>query len=163
LYHNDNVDPYHEEDPAMVNLRNMKPITFTPASFSTQDGEPDKNLIGYFWDLQDKDEFLIYPGKARIGNDQYINVMILNSKNVDTSDTDDADIDAQNILKPQNDPHKLNPQDLPQIGTFMKNGEVYKVYGQYTSTVLPNPNPIDQTGKDTNIEVLGTQPSPTIY
>jgi len=92
------------------------PIPFTPEPIG---GLSQGELIGYFWDSTSNNSTLIYPGKAKIDNDKYINVLAIDSK-----DEKAADQALQN--------------GLVYIGTFMRKNSpiIYHLYGQYLATVV---------------------------
>lgn len=101
----------------------------------------DKNRIGYFWNTKDNDPSIIYPGKARIGNDKFINVVLVDSGKVDT--TGEADsfsyTNTENIYDLNSVQNKnFQPDFLVKIGTFIRKGITYDLYGQYESTVIPD-------------------------
>jgi len=129
------------------NRQNIKPIPFTPAITATAD-IPDDELIGYFWDSIDTDPTLLYPGKARIGNDQYINVVAVDSKLIDLKDVNQQETSAlssEDILNPHKKTSKFDPGALIYLGTFMKKNDpvVYYVYGEYLSTIVPEPQGVE--------------------
>lgn len=120
----------------------VKPIPFKPEDLSTGTRYgSDKNMIGYFWNTKDDDPSIIYPGKARIGNDQFINVVIVDSKKVDTTGQEDdfAYTHIENIYNLNSKQNKNFQSDfLVKIGTIIRNGITYDLYGQYQSTVIPD-------------------------
>ena len=139
---------YHSEN--NTNLQNITPIPFTPADLSTSTTDDQANqqeIIGYFWDSKDTDNTLRYPGKARIGNDQYINVVAVDSKNIDTSEDLDAATSTgkNNIMDPSQQNNKFKPEDLVKLGTFMRKNDqvIYYIYGQYLSTIVPDPTTVE--------------------
>jgi hypothetical protein len=95
------------------NRQDVTPIAFTPINLST---EHFPELIGYFWDSTTTDETLLYGGKAKIINDQYINVIA---------------VDAFE------NPSKYEEQGLLFLGIFMRQNDpiIYHVYGVYAYTV----------------------------
>ena len=101
--------------PDQNNRQDVTPIVFTPINLST---EHFPELIGYFWDSTTTDETLLYGGKAKIINDQYINVIA---------------IDAFE------NPSKYEEQGLLFLGIFMRQNDptIYHVYGVYAYTVAP--------------------------
>lgn len=129
----------------------VKPILFTPNEDTATGDDSSKDVLGYYWDIKDPDKTLTYPGKARIGNSQYINVVAIDSKTLNTIGgvvsvtlTDEADIyhpTAQ--IKELFDDGFIIP-----IGTFMKPNDptVYTLLGQYLSTVFPDPTVAGVTG-----------------
>ena len=138
---------YQEENNS--NRQDVPPIPFTPADLSTADTNKQYNkqgLIGYFWDSKDTDNTLLYPGKARIGNDQFINVVAVDSKIIDPNDDENAvnTIGSTNIMDPTNN-KKFHPGSLVKLGTFMRKNDpiIYSVYGEYLSTVIPDPKEIE--------------------
>jgi len=128
-----------DDDPK---FHGIKPIPFKPEyqATGTMYGG-DKNTIGYFWNTKDNDPSFIYQGKARIGNDQFINVVIVHSDKVDT--TGEADsfsyTNIENIYDLNSAQNKsFQPDFLVKIGTFIRKGITYDLYGQYEATVIPD-------------------------
>ncbi len=140
---------YEEKD--NTDQQNITPIPFTPVDMATTNIDnqtKNKNIIGYFWDSKDTENSLLYPGKARIGNDQYINVIAIDSKKIDDGSNNDKpiSIDAENIMDTHQQNNRLfKPGSLIKLGTFMKKNDpiTYFVYGQYLSTVIPDPHTIE--------------------
>jgi hypothetical protein len=140
---------------------NVKPILFTPFEDPTTGDDSNKDVVGYFWPIKDPNKTLHFPGKARIGNSQYINVVAVDSKKV--GNTGDSNIIS---YTDQEDLYKLGPQqkqNLDQIltfiipiGTFMKPNDptVYTLLGQYVSTVFPDPREIAVTGPSTTAHIV---------
>jgi hypothetical protein len=130
---------------------NVKPILFTPNEDTVTGDDSNENQKGYFWTVTDPDKTITFPGKARIGNSQYINVVAIDSKKLNTvgdsnytSSTDEEDLFNQSPeIKKLFDDNYLVP-----IGTFMKPNEttVYTLLGQYISTVFPDPRVVAVTG-----------------
>lgn len=122
---------------------NIKPIVFAPADGVISNGQGDTPLIGYFWDIHDPDNSYMYPGKARIGNDQYVEVTAVDSTKVDTRDDVDRTIStaSTNLLADVPSSDVFDPGFLTHIGTFMKKNDptIYYLYGRYLSTVFPDP------------------------
>jgi len=146
-------DGYQSEN--NKNLQSIKPIPFTPFNITSDDNSHNKDFIGYFWDSKETDETLIYCGKARIENDQFINAMVVDTAKIDTNIENNPNVLKRciNIFDAQTlDNNKFNPGELPQIGSYMKNGIIYNVYGQYLSTIVPEP-------KDTDVQVIGKTPN----
>ena len=136
----------------------IQPIPFTPAALSTTDTDNfGKVLIGYYWNSKDSDNSLLYPGKARIGNDQFINVVAVDSKSVSTSSYDPSlivDTGATNVYAPK-DTKMFDPGALVKLGTFMKKNDpvVYSVYGEYLSTIIPDPETVEFTNESDPVPV----------
>lgn len=128
-----------DDDPK---FHGVKPIAFKPEYQTTgaMYGS-DKNMIGYFWNTKDNDPSIIFPGKARIGNDKFINVVLINSQKIDHTGQDDdfAYTNIENIYNLNSKQNKnFQPDFLVRIGTIIRNGITYHLYGQYESTVIPD-------------------------
>jgi hypothetical protein len=129
----------------------VEPIVFTPYEDVVTGDDSNKDAIGYFWDIQNPDKALLYPGVARIGNSQYINVVVVNSKNVNTTANNDSVVStgSDNIYQPSPTQQKqFDDNFLVPIGTFMKKNDptVYVLYGMYQYTVFPDPRVVGVTG-----------------
>lgn len=115
---------YHAENSS--NRQNTNGIPFTATEMSstnTNNNSNNEDGIGYFWDSKDRDNTLLYPGKARIGNDQYINAVAVDSKNIIGNNDPNATIrisDANIMNQNQENNNKFNPGNLIKLGTFMK-------------------------------------------
>lgn len=140
---------------------NVKPILFTPFEDVVTGDDSNKDAVGYFWPIKDSDKTLHYPGKARIGNSQYINVVAVDSKKV--SKIGDSNTitytNQEDIYNLTDDQKKQVEQDLTflvPIGTFMKPNDptVYTLMGQYLSTVFPDPQEIAVTGPSTVAHIV---------
>ncbi|MBP6869827.1 hypothetical protein KBC04_03020 [Candidatus Babeliales bacterium] len=106
----------------------------------------DKNMIGYFWNTKDNDPSIIYPGKARIGNDQFINVVIMNTGKIDQTGESDSFsyTNIENIYNLNSAQNKnFQPDFLVRIGTFIRKGITYDIYGQYMATVIPDQESVE--------------------
>lgn len=127
----------------------IKPILFSPSEDFVTGDDSNKNLLGYFWDIKDSNDSLLYQGKARIGNSQYINVVAVDSKKVNTNgDPNSVTGNNENIYKPSpEEQSQFNPGFLVYLGNFSKpnNPTIYYLYGQYDYTVLPDPNIVEVT------------------
>ncbi|MGZ6250729.1 MAG: hypothetical protein ACXWL2_01760 [Candidatus Chromulinivorax sp.] len=141
---------YSEDVPNSWFEKNAQPFTPFANSAVNSNAPYNKNgLTGYFWNIPDTDNSFLYPGKARIGNDQYINVVAVDAKMVDNSDNPDVTvaIDSHNVndIKQQSN-KKFHPDPLVQIGTFIKqkDGTVYILFGAYEKTVIPDPKEIER-------------------
>ena len=135
---------------------NVTPILFTPFEDVVTGDDSNKNQVGYFWPIKDPDRTLHFPGKARIGNSQYINVIAVDSKKVSKIGDADTivDINKENIYNPTPEEKQEIEQDLTfliPIGTFMKLNDptIYTVMGQYVSTAFPDPREIASAGPNT--------------
>lgn len=129
------------EDPM---YHRVKPILFTPEEDIVTGDDSNKNEVGYFWDVQDIDKTLTYKGKARVGNSQYINVVVIDSKKINTTGDEDSAISSstEDIYHPSDTEKRLfDTAFFTKIGTFMKQNDptIYVLYGQYVSTVFPDP------------------------
>ncbi|MBV8660958.1 MAG: hypothetical protein JO129_02335 [Candidatus Dependentiae bacterium] len=129
----------------------IEPITFTPYEDIVTGDDSNKDEIGYFWDIKNPDKALLYPGVARIGNSQYINVVAVNSKNVNTTGNNDSVVStgSDNIYQPSVTQQKqFDDSYLVPIGTFMKKNDptIYVLYGMYQYTVFPDPRVVAVTG-----------------
>lgn len=137
-----------DDDPK---FNGVKPITFKPENLSTgklSHTDQDEDTIGYFWNIQDTDPTLLYPGKARIGNEQYINVVVVDSGKVNhTGDADDVGFTGiENIYQPTaSDQQQFNNDSLVKIGSFINRGKLYDLYGQYMATIIPDPEGVEYT------------------
>lgn len=130
---------------------NVKPILFTPNEDPVTGDDSNKDLKGYFWTVTDPDKTITYPGKARVGNSQYINVVAIDSKNLNqVGDSNHISYtDKEDIFNPSPETKKLFDDNfLVPIGTFMKPNDttVYTLLGQYLSTVFPDPREVGVTG-----------------
>ncbi len=130
---------------------NVKPILFTPNEDPVTGDDSNKNVKGYFWTVTDPDKTITFPGKARVGNSQYINVVAIDSKKLNKiGDSDHVSYtDKENIYHPSQKVKKLFDDNfLIPIGTFMKPNDttVYTLLGQYLSTVFPDPRVVGVTG-----------------
>lgn len=128
-----------DDDPI---FHGVKPLPFKPEYQTTgmMYGN-DKNMIGYFWNTKDNDPSIIYQGKARIGNDQFINAVIVDTNQVDhTGEADSFSYtNVENIYDLNSKQAKsFQPDFLVKIGTFIRKGVIYDIYGQYESTVVPD-------------------------
>lgn len=145
LHHPEKPGTYQTDNSG--NLQNVKPIPFTPIGLLTTSQSNSENEIGYFWDSKDTDNTLLYPGKARIGNDQYNNVVAVDSKKVNLYDPDKVtSISSNNIFdtsSPQN--KKFNHGSLVLIGTFMRKNDpvIYYLFGAYLATIVPDPTGVE--------------------
>lgn len=142
-----------EPDPK---FNNVQPILFTPDEDAITGDDSDKNKVGYFWDVKDTDTDLQFPGKARIGNSQYINVVAVPANQVNTTGDSDSVISSssEDIYHPSSaEKKKFDPQYLVKIGTFMKknNPTVFVLFGRYLSTVFPDPRNTQIIGQDDTI------------
>jgi hypothetical protein len=154
-YHTYNPPHYDPNSPGFnapdddPKFHGVRPIPFKPENGST--GVlygPDKDAIGYFWNIKDNDPSLIYPGKARIGNDHFINVVVVDTKQVDhTGEADSFSYtDVENIYDQSTAQKQSFHNDfLVKIGTFIHGSKVYDLYGQYESTVVPDPETVEYT------------------
>lgn len=129
----------------------VKPILFTPNEDTATGDDSSKDVMGYYWDIKDPDKTLTFPGKARIGNSQYINVVAIDSKKLNTiGDVGSVtSTDEDDIYHPSAEIKKLFDDNfLVPIGTFMKPNDttIYTVLGQYLSTVFPDPTVAGVTG-----------------
>jgi|GEM_PF-2246529 len=130
------------------NSQNVKPIPFTPIGLMTTSGSSHESSdIGYFWDSKETDNTLLYPGKARIGNDQYNNVVAVDSKNVKLNDPDTVtSINSENVFDTSSKQNaKFDPGSLILVGTFMRTNDpiIYYLFGSYLSTVVPEPTGVE--------------------
>ena len=146
LQHPETPGAYQTESTG--NNQNVKAVPFTPIGlFTTSDSSSHSNEIGYYWDSKDTDNTLLYPGKARIGNDQYNNVVAVDSKNVKNDDPDKVTaVNDENVLDTSPDANKkFDPDSLIRIGTFMRKNDpvIYYLYGAYLSTVVPDPTGVE--------------------
>ena len=128
----------------------ITPILFTPEEDTVTGDDSNKEQYGYFWDIQDHDSDQQFPGKARIGNSQYIDVVAVDAKNISTTgDANDLqDTDSQDIYHTKtSEKQKFNPQYLVKIGTFMKknNPTVFVLFGRYFATIMPDPRQTETT------------------
>jgi len=133
-----------DDDPK---FHGVQPLPFKPEyqATGTMYGS-DKNMIGYFWNTKDNDPSIIYPGKARIGNDQFINVVIVNSEKVDQTGQADSFsyTHIENIYNLKSAQNKNFQSDfLVKIGTFIRKGITYDIYGQYMATVIPDQESVE--------------------
>lgn len=140
---------------------NVTPILFTPFEDVVTGDDSSKDAVGYFWPIKDSDKTLHYPGKARIGNSQYINVVAVDSKKV--SKIGDSNTitytnkeDIYNLTPEQQQNMMLDLTFLVPIGTFMKPNDptVYTLMGQYLSTLFPDPRDIAVTGPSTSGHIV---------
>jgi len=131
-------------------FHNVTPILFTPEEDVITGDDSNKEQYGYFWDIQDHDSDQQFPGKARIGNSQYIDVVAVDAKNISTTG-DENDLqytDSQDIYHQKlSEKNKFNPQYLVKIGTFMKknNPTVFVLFGRYLATIMPDPRQTETT------------------
>jgi len=128
----------------------VQPILFTPEEDIVTGDDSNKDQYGYFWDIKDSSNDQQFSGKARIGNSQYIEVVAVDAKNINTTgDADDlTSTDTQDIYnKNSQDNKKFNPGYLVKIGTFMKknNPTVFVLFGRYASTIMPDPRQTETT------------------
>ena len=128
----------------------IQPILFTPEEDALTGDDSNKNQYGYFWDIKDSDNDQQFSGKARIGNSQYIDVVAVDAKNINTTgDADDlTSTDTQDLYHSNPaEKKKFNPQYLTKIGTFMKknNPTVYVLFGRYFATIMPDPQETETT------------------
>ena len=129
----------------------VNPIAFTPYEDIATGDDSNQNTIGYFWEVKNPDKALLYPGVARIGNSQYINVVAVDSKNVNKTANNDSVVStgSDNIYNPSPTQQKqFDDSFLVPIGTFMKKNDptVYILYGMYQYTVFPDPRVVAVTG-----------------
>jgi len=129
----------------------VKPILFTPNEDPVTGDDDNKDVKGYFWTVTDPDKTITYPGKARIGNSQYINVVAIDSKKLNTVGDSNyvSYTDKEDLFNQSPEIKKLFDDDyLVPIGTFMKPNDttVYTLLGQYLSTVFPDPRVVGVTG-----------------
>ncbi len=113
IKHGNTETPGYTNLPNPNNRQDISTIVFTPVNLTT---EHFPEIIGYFWDSTTTDETLLYGGKAKIVNDQYINVIA---------------IDAYE------NPRPYEEQGLILLGIFMRHHDpkIYHVYGVYVYTV----------------------------
>jgi hypothetical protein len=138
---------------------NVKPILFTPHEDTVTGDDSNKDQVGYFWNIKDPDKTLSYPGKARIGNSQYINVVAIDSKTLNTIGDSNSvtSTGTEDIYHPSAAEKKLfDDSFLVPIGTFMKPNDptVYTLLGQYLSTDFPDPRVVGTTGPDGSIAIV---------
>ncbi len=136
----------------------VKPILFTPNEDTITGDDSNKDQVGYFWDIKDLDKTLTYPGKARIGNSQYINVVAIDSKKLNTEGDANSAVStgSEDIYHPSDAQKKLFDDNfLVPIGTFMKPNDptVYTLLGQYLSTDLPDPRIVATTGPNGSVSI----------
>lgn len=136
-----------DDDPK---FHGVQPILFTPEEDVVTGDDSNKNQVGYFWDVKDDQNDLQFTGKARIGNSQYINVVAVDAKNINT--TGDAydliSTDEKNLYHPSAaEKKKFDPQYLVKIGTFMKKNDptTYILFGRYLATIMPDPKNVEIT------------------
>jgi len=130
-----------DDDPR---FHNVKPILFTPEEDVITGDDSNQQQYGYFWDIQDFDMDQQFPGKARIGNSQYINVVAVDASKINNSGdaSDLIDTGVKDLYHQSSKEKKLfNPQYLVRIGTFMKKNDptVYALFGRYVATIMPDP------------------------
>ena len=139
--------PTHENSPLYSKTlpdptcANIEPIIFTPVNRSTGNNNEDAETIGYFWEIRPTPNIphktssdispVVFPGKARINNDQFINVIAYDATKINTSEHQDLDPTIINNI--------LNPGALTMIGIFRKNNIMYHLYGQFYAPVIPDP------------------------
>lgn len=129
----------------------IQPILFTPYEDTVTGDDSNEKQYGYFWDIKVRDKSLTYPGKARVGNSQYINVVAVDSKNINTTGDSASvvSIGTDDIYNPSVTQQQQFQDDyLVQIGTFMKKNDptVYILYGMYQYTVIPDPRQVAVAG-----------------
>lgn len=137
----------------------ITPTLFTPFENVVTGDDSNKNEVGYFWPIKDSDKTLLYPGKARIGNSQYINVVAVDSKSINTAGDSNTSISTgqEDIYHPNPALQKVFDDNfLVPIGTFMKSNDptIYTLYGQYMSTVFPDPRQVGTTGPDGSVALV---------
>jgi len=128
----------------------VQPILFTPEEDVITGDDSSKDQYGYFWDIKDSANDQQFSGKARIGNSQYIDVVAVDAKNINTKgdENDLTSTDKQDLYhKSFEEKKKFNPQYLVKIGTFMKknNPTVYVLFGRYFATIMPDPRQTETT------------------
>ena len=129
----------------------VKPILFTPNEDTATGDDSNENQMGYFWPIKDMDKTITYPGKARIGNSQYINVVAIDSKKLNTVGDSNyvSDTNKEDLFNQSPEIKKIFDDDyLVPIGTFMKPNDttIYTLLGQYLSTAFPDPRVVAVTG-----------------
>jgi len=94
---------------AIKNQKNIATIEFIG-----KNGE-----LGYYWDSKSTDIALLHPGRAKIGDENFINVMT---------------VDAHNT--------SYDPGFLNYLGNFSRQNDpiVYFLYGAYVDTTVPTPD-----------------------
>jgi len=130
----------------------IKPIVFTPATDSTGQSSQqdlDENIIGYFWNIpqeKNSDPSAMYSGKAKIGNDEYIDAVAVRHDKVNQTGTSDdvAFTDVEDIyhVSPE-DKAKFDPDFLTNIGSFVRKGVLFDLYARYEYTLTPDSETVE--------------------